>query len=194
MLDKELEDRLAEWILEMLQSGLSTSPSLINKALKIYLHKSGIRIKGFNAGKSWFYGFLRRHPEIQNARMEKSKQNVHSSCEVAENNEISDTVLMQQHLKSSQQKPDDLEPSEYSLHYYAYLNQMDNIAVSSEDDYEEEETCVEKEELSYVAPTRQQDSNTMSSEDDYDEEEHCIEKKEELLYIAPIQQLSGKNF
>ena len=59
------------------------SPIQIKEAVKLYLDKSGIRIKEFTEnrpGKTWFYGFLRRHPNIKMSRVEKLEQARAMAC------------------------------------------------------------------------------------------------------------------
>ena len=73
----------AEWVLKMSRCGFPRSRSQIKEAVKLYLDKSNIRVKEFHEnrpGKTWFYAFLRRHPDIKMARSEKLEQVRAMSC------------------------------------------------------------------------------------------------------------------
>ena len=75
--------RFAEWVLKMSRFGFPRSPIQVKEAVKLYLDKSGIKIKQFTdnrPGKTWFYGFLRRHLEIKMSRAEKLEQSRAMGC------------------------------------------------------------------------------------------------------------------
>ena len=54
--------------------GFPLTPLRIKSAVKVYLDKSKINIKTYNynrPGKSWWYGFLRRHPDLKVSKSEQ---------------------------------------------------------------------------------------------------------------------------
>ena len=69
--------RIGDWVLRMARYGFRPSPAQIKEALKMILHKSKVKVQQFaenRPGKSWFYAFLRRHPQIKMSRAEKLEQ------------------------------------------------------------------------------------------------------------------------
>ena len=66
-----------EWVLKMARYGFPRTPNEIKEAVKLYLDKSKIKVSSFHEnrpGKTWFYAFLRRYPEIKLAKAEKLEQ------------------------------------------------------------------------------------------------------------------------
>ena len=66
--------RLATWIKEMAYRGFPRTTSQIKEAVKSYLDKCKLKINNFNdnrPGRTWFYGFLRRHPDLKMSKAEK---------------------------------------------------------------------------------------------------------------------------
>ena len=60
-----------------------SSVTYIKEAVKLYLDKSGKRVKGFNdnrPGKTWFYAFLQRNPDIKMSRVVKLEQSRAMAC------------------------------------------------------------------------------------------------------------------
>ena len=60
----------------MSRMGFPRSPIQIKEAVKLYLDKSSITETEFNENrpaKTWFYAFLRRHPDIKMSRVEMSE-------------------------------------------------------------------------------------------------------------------------
>ena len=75
--------RVAGWVLKMARFGFPRTPAQIKEAVKLILDKSKIKIKDFNEnrpGKTWFYAFLRRHPDIKMGRVEKLEQSRAMAC------------------------------------------------------------------------------------------------------------------
>ena len=61
----------------MAHHGFPRTPIQVTEAVKMYLDKSGIKVKEFSdnhTGKTWFSGFLCRHPGIKLAKTEKLEQ------------------------------------------------------------------------------------------------------------------------
>ena len=53
------------------------------EAVKLYLDKANIKVQVFNdsrPGISWFYGFLRRHPDIKMKKAEELEQARPMAC------------------------------------------------------------------------------------------------------------------
>ena len=67
----------------MARYGFPRTALQIKEAVKCYLDKSKIKVKQFTdnrPGKSWFYGFLRRHPRIKLGKAEKLEQSRAMAC------------------------------------------------------------------------------------------------------------------
>ena len=63
--------------------GFPLTPRRVKSAVKIYLDKCNIRMLKFNdnrPGKSWWYGFLRRHPDLKITKAEKLEVNRAMAC------------------------------------------------------------------------------------------------------------------
>ena len=71
ILSEREETAIAEWVKESGRRGFGKSPALVCEAVKQVLDKAGRRITAFQSnrpGKSWWYGFLRRHPDLHMLR------------------------------------------------------------------------------------------------------------------------------
>ena len=80
---KTLYLRFAEWVVNMARYGFPRTPIQIKEAVKLYLDKSGINVSQFKdnrPGKTWFFGFLRCHPEIKLGRAETLEQSPAMAC------------------------------------------------------------------------------------------------------------------
>ena len=67
----------------MARYGFPRSPIQIKEAVKLYLDKSGKKVKEFvdnRPGKTWFYAFLRINPDIKMSRVEKLEQSRAMAC------------------------------------------------------------------------------------------------------------------
>ena len=67
----------------MANLGFPRSKAQIIEAVKLYLDKANIKVPAFNnnrPGISWFYGFLRRHPDIKMKKAEKLEQARAMAC------------------------------------------------------------------------------------------------------------------
>ena len=66
--------RIADWVSRMARYGFPSSPAQIKEAVKMILNKSRVKVQQFaknRPGKTWFYTFLRQHPQIKMSRVEK---------------------------------------------------------------------------------------------------------------------------
>ena len=75
--------RIGDWVLRMARYGCRPSPAQIKEALKMILDKSKVKVQQFaenRPGKTWFYAFLRRHPQIKMSRVEKLEQSRAMAC------------------------------------------------------------------------------------------------------------------
>ena len=69
--------RIADWVLRMARYGFPRSPAQIKEAVKMILDKSKVKVQQFaenRPGQTWFYTFLRRHPQIKMSRVKKLEQ------------------------------------------------------------------------------------------------------------------------
>ena len=75
--------RIVEWIKEMSSRGFPRTPMQVKEIIKSYLDKSGIKVKHFNdnrPGKTWFYLFLGRHPDLKLRKAERLEINRAMAC------------------------------------------------------------------------------------------------------------------
>ena len=75
--------RIADWVLRMARYGFPRSPAQIKEAVNIILDKSKLKVQQFaenRPGKTWFYAFLRWHPQIKMSHMEKLEQSQAMAC------------------------------------------------------------------------------------------------------------------
>ena len=71
ILTKKEECLIAEWAKEMARRGFGRTPEEICEAVKQILDKAGRNVKEFRMnrpGKSWWWGFMRRHPDLHTAK------------------------------------------------------------------------------------------------------------------------------
>ena len=71
VLSNREEQAIAEWVKESARGGFGKSPALVCESVKQILDRAGKRISPFKSnrpGKSWWYGFLRRHPDLHMLR------------------------------------------------------------------------------------------------------------------------------
>ena len=75
--------RFVEWIKEMGHRGFPLPPIKIKAAVKLYLDRCKIQIKQFSnnrPGKSWWYAFWRRHPDLKITKSEKLEKSRAMAC------------------------------------------------------------------------------------------------------------------
>ena len=83
ILTSKEENCVIEWVKECAQRGFGKTGDQIREAVKQVLDKAGRRVKTFTCnrpGKTWWYGFLRRHPNIHMIKPKQLELSRASAC------------------------------------------------------------------------------------------------------------------
>eukprot|EP00112_Aurelia_sp_Birch-Aquarium-sp1_P002049 Seg1223.3 transcript_id=Seg1223.3/GoldUCD/mRNA.D3Y31 product="hypothetical protein" protein_id=Seg1223.3/GoldUCD/D3Y31 len=77
------EERIAEWVKESARRGFGKTAEQVREGVKQVLDRAGRKVKIFNGnrpGRSWWFGFLRRHPDLHMLRPRPLELSRASAC------------------------------------------------------------------------------------------------------------------